>query len=198
MSRIPEDYHFMNLGYQALLDLAVDGTECIVVGDAPNAEEQYVEALERMPYAHLMVVNNGIRRIAGDVPQAIATLHGGKKDFIGTPRMPLEPMHDALLICENKCGWEHERVDIICHGYHLGGTSALFAVLSAIWLGYESILMAGCDITHEAYASSGVLATWRRWSPLLCQRVASMGGNTKEILEDALQRLDSEPTDGQG
>lgn len=186
---IPEEYHFNGLGQQAMLDRVVPGTELIVLGDAPNAAAQYERALEILPYAHLMVVNNAVRRVPDQVPQLVATLHGGKKDFIGTQRMPTEPMHDALLICENKCGWEHERVDLIYHGYHTGGTSALFAVLSAIYLGYDKILMAGCDITHPAYASSGVLATWTRWSPLLCHRVSSLGGNTKRILEEAVSEL---------
>lgn len=182
---IPEDYHFMGLQQQALLDRAVAGTECIVLGDAPNACEQYCVALERMPCAHTMYVNNAGRRVPGDVPQLVATLHGGKKDFIGTQRMPVERMYDAILVCEDKSNWEHSRVDLIFHGYHTGGTSALFAVLSAIYLGFERILLAGCDITHPAYASSGVLATWGRWAPLFKHRVDSMGGNTKRILDEA-------------
>jgi hypothetical protein len=190
--QIPSDYHFMGCYGNRLLDRAVEGTQCIVLGDAPNAAVQYTDALSILPYAHLMVVNNAIRRVPDQVPQLVATLHGGKKDFIGTPRMPVEPMHDALLICEYNSGWEHARVDLIYHGYHTGGTSALFAVLSAIYLGYERILMAGCDIVDAAYASSGVLATWGRWAPLLCQRVDSMGGNTKRILEEARAKEESD------
>ena len=190
---IHPDYHFMNYGCSALLNRAVHGTQCIVLGDAPNAESQYCEALERMPYAHTMYVNNAGRRVPGDIPQLVATLHGGKKDFIGTQRMPVERMYDATLICENKCNWEHDRVDLIFHGYQTGGTSALFAVLSAIYLGFESILMAGCDITHPSYASSGVLSAWTNWGPLLCQRAESLGGNTKRLLEEALCTLTDVP-----
>lgn len=191
-SKIPGDYHFMGHGCSALLNMVVNGTQCIVLGDAPNACTQYCEALERMPYAHTMYVNNAGRRVPGDIPQLVATLHGGKKDFIGTQRMPVERMYDAILICEDKSNWEHSRVDLIYHGYHTGGTSALFAVLSAIYLGFESILLAGCDITDPAYASSGVLATWERWSPLFKHRVDSLGGNTKRILEEARQCISTD------
>lgn len=198
MLNIPDDYHFMGLKQNDLLALAVPGTRCIIVGDAPNAAEQYEEALELEPYAHLCIVNNGIRRIPDQVPQLVATLHGGKKDFIGTPRMPIKPMHDALLVCENKCGWEHERVDLIYHGYHTGGTSALFAALACVYLGFERTIMAGCDILNPLYGSSGVLATWERWSPVLGRRVWSMGGHTQRILEEArnaFQREDAGAVD---
>ena len=185
MQQIPDDYHFNGCYGMSMLERTVEGTECIILGDARNACVQYEEALERMPYAHTMYVNNAGRRAPGDIPQMVATMHGGKKDFIGTQRMPVERMHDALLIVQNCSNWEHERADLIYHGWSTGGTSGLFAALSAVYLGFERVLMAGCDITHYRYCSSGVLQTWRNWAPLLCQRVQSLGGHTKEILEEA-------------
>lgn len=176
--------HFMGVEPAALSRFAVSGTQCIVLGDCPEKVEQYDEALERMPYAHLMCVNNAAHGV-DCVPQLIATLHGGKKDFIGTDRMPIELMHDALLICEDKCGWEHERVDMIMHGYPTGGTSALFGVLAAVWLGYEQILMAGCPLTHYQYGTSSTLSNWAEWAPYLCGRVDALGGNVKRILDAA-------------
>lgn len=174
----------MNLSPEQLLERTVSGTELIIIGDSPEASQDYDKAIALAPLAHVMFINNAGRRVP-TVPQLVATLHSGKKDFIDTTRMPLKLMHDALLIGHYNSGWEHERVDVIMHGYPTNGTSALFGVLAAVYLGYSRIIVAGCPLTHYMYGTCTTLNTWKAWSPWLCQRVESVSGNTKRILDAA-------------
>ena len=171
-----DDLRFNGLNPHQLLEQAVEGTSLIMVGSAPEAGDEYEQALEMEPYAHVMSVNAGCNPL-GIEPQVVATLHSGKKDLIGPQYMPVEKMYDALLVGDVKNGWEHERVDLIMGGHPTMGTSAIYAILAAVYLGYERIVVAGCPLTHYIYGSGTTLETWKVWSPMLCQRATSISGS---------------------
>lgn len=178
------EMHFMGLSPDELLECAVPDTSVIVVGSAPCAGDDYERALEMEPCALTMAVNNGCADI-GVRPQLLGTLHAGMKDLIGPQYMPIDKMYDAFVVGEDKNNWNHERIDMPMHGYPTMGTSAMFTVLAAVYLGFERIVIVGCPLTRHLYGNGTTLNTWKLWSPMLCQRATSLSGNTKRILDAA-------------
>lgn len=169
----------------AELELRIDDTKrLILVGDSPMKHADFPIARRIYPNAEIMTVNNAARM--GITPNYVATLHGGKKDFIGTSRMPLRLIpDDCILICQNMSGWEHERTDLIFSGNRINGTSALFAMLSAVYLGFGRILMVGCDMQTDLYGNGTTFGSWGLWAEMLCKYVVPIRGKLLPIFDEA-------------
>jgi len=167
------------------MECVVEGTELIIVGDAPNKGEEYEQALEMMPYAHVMNINNAGRE-QDIIPQLVATQHGAYQNFIGTHRMPLKYIpEDAFVMCSPCNGDQHHRIDAVYGGTPMWGTSALFGVLCACYHGYDRMVIAGCDM-RGGYGSESKLDSWRAWKPYIKPRiVAVISGKLKELFEEA-------------
>lgn len=176
--------HFNGLAPEQLMDRAVHGTTCIVVGDAPCKHDEYAQARREHPRAVCMTLNDANRDMRL-TPNFVATMHCAVNNFIDTPRMPLFRIPSSALVCGYACnGDQHPRVDFVLSADPIWGTCALFGVLSAMWLGVHRIVLAGCPLSG-AYSAGTKLDPWKAWAPYFRGRVRAMSGALIDILEEA-------------
>ena len=175
--------HFNGLKPAQLMDRASAGTHCIVLGDAPNKQEEYAEALEAYPTARTMVLNDSARGMGTLAVDFVATMHCAVNNFIDTNRMPLSRIPLNAVVCGYECnGDEHSRVDFVFGAEPIWGTCALFGVLSGLYLGFDWLTLVGCPL-EGAYGSPSKLEAWEEWAPWLRGRVEAWSGNVRKILE---------------
>jgi len=176
--------HFNGIPPEALMERAVPHTTCIVVGDALCKHEEYAQARREHPHATCMILNDAGRGMRL-TPNFVAAMHCAVNNFIDTPRMPLSRIPTSALVCGYECnGDQHPRVDFVCSAEPIWGTCALFGVLSALWLGVDCIVLAGCPLSG-AYGKGTKLDPWKVWAPYFRGRVRAMSGALVQILEEA-------------
>lgn len=177
---------FDNLIGHSTISGCDDTLSAIVLCDGPSRGEGYERALELVPSAHVVAVNNGARN-EGVMPQAFATMHC---DTWAMSRPNLLDVayydSDVVMVGWSCNGAQHERIDYVLDGDPLCGTSSLIGTLAALWLGYGRVVVVGADMTPASgYGSESKLGAWKKWAPYFGGRVEALGGSLEAILREA-------------
>jgi hypothetical protein len=98
----------------------------------------------------------------------------------------------SILYHTNKADENADFAWNLAHLSFVGGTSALFASMVALGLGYEKVILCGCPLDNGAYfygppknksaVYDGCLRFWEKNLNVLKGRVKSMSGRTRDLL----------------
>lgn len=126
---------------------------------------------------------------AGVYCRYMATLHSYE---LGTLPGFLESVHPLTTVIGFCTGCEHKRVDTTLSIEPAGGTSALFAVVAGLTLGYKRIMVSGVRLEPGSiYHDEHVVKNWATWAPLFRGVVSVLGPKTwlTELINDG-RRID--------
>ena len=155
---------------QYLADVPDNGRALIIVGDHPEKNAD-VSSITDFILNDFMAIN-----AAGEgrcVYDYCATLHSYN---VGLPEFPLSAIHHHTQVIGLACGCEAERVDMTIDAEPVGGTSALFAVIAGLVLGYKQIYLAGVRLEPGSiYHDEHVEANWKLWKPVLAPHLLVIG-----------------------
>jgi len=135
----------------------------IIIGDAPRKWRQAAQAAELAPDHDNMAINGSA---AGGFTHYMATVHSNE---IGDPAIAaVQDLHEQTHVIGLRCGCEAERVDQTIAAEPVGGTSALFAVIAGLVLGYKTIYLAGVELKPGTiYYDEHVEQNWKLWHSVL-------------------------------
>ena len=159
---------------QYLADVPDNERTLIIVGDHPDKAVDRLAAVESVDLStsfSMMAINS-----AGEgrgMYDYCATLHSYN---VGLPEFPVSTIHHRTQVIGLACGCEAERVDMTIDAEPVGGTSALFAVIVGLVLGYKQIYLAGVRLEPgSVYYDEHVEANWKLWKPVLSPHLRVIG-----------------------
>ena len=171
---------------QYVLDTTPDnGRQLIIVGNHPEKYDDAHDARQICGCSNYdsMAINSAASEdgIVAHYFNYTATLHSAE---LGSAEFPLTSIHSASQVIGMACGCENERVDMTIAVEPCGGTSALFAVIAGLVLGYKSIYLCGVRLEPGTiYHDEHVEENWRLWAPLFNPALIVMG---KTWLQDVV------------
>jgi len=161
--------------------------ELLIIGSHPNVVREYGSCLYTIGIRDTMMINRSydlLRRAGytGCVMNVyVATMHsaecGVHKNF---PPSSLPDM--ATIIGQNVNGAESQYIDQVVDWSPPGGTSALFACVCGIYLGYASMHLIGVHLDEAPYNDEAVFQRWREWGPVLRGRVTSTSRRVERLI----------------
>jgi hypothetical protein len=158
---------------QYVLDTTPDNErQLIIVGNHPDKYDDAQDARKICGCQNYdsMAINGAAE---GRYFNYTATLHSAE---LGSAEFPIDAIHDASHVIGMACGCENERVDMTLAAEPCGGTSALFAVIAGLVLGYKSIYLCGVRLEPGTiYHDEHVEENWRLWAPLFNPALIVMG-----------------------
>jgi len=149
---------------QYVADCPDNGRTLIIVGDHPDklldtASATHAWALD-CDYMAINAAGEGHERF-----DYCATMHSYN---IGLPEFPESTIHPSTHVVGLRCGCESKRVDQTIAAEPVGGTSALFAVIAGLVLGYKQLYLCGVRLEPGSiYYDEHVVQNWKRWKPVL-------------------------------
>jgi len=139
-----------------------NGRTLIIVGDHPDKWHDAAWAKGIVGEHDNMAINAAADGAAMDY---CAILHSYN---IGLPEFPESTIHPSTHVVGLRCGRESKRVDQTIAAEPVGGTSALFAVIAGLVLGYKRLYLCGVRLEPGSiYYDEHVVQNWKRWKPVL-------------------------------
>ena len=137
-----------------------NGRTLVIMGDHPN---KWLDLGTTFPVFDCMSINASAEGVLFDY---CATLHAADVDNF------VDSIHPETTVIGLRCGCESKRVDMTIDAVPVGGTSALFAVIAGLVLGYRDILLCGVRLEPgSVYHDEHVVANWNRWMPFIRGKV---------------------------
>ena len=162
--------------------------ELLIIGSHPDIVSEYRFHLYTIGISDTMLINRSydlLRRVGytGCVAMNVyvATMHsaecGVHKNF-----PPTSLPYGATIIGQNVNGCESKYIDQVVDWSPPGGTSALFACVCGIYLGYASMHLIGVHLDEAPYNDEAVFQRWREWAPVLRGRVTSTSRRVERLI----------------
>lgn len=165
-----------------------NGRTLVIVGDHPDKWLDFGEARYYIGFGEwdCMAINAAADGVHTDY---MATLHSyelGRDDHEDGHEFPLSCVHPSTTVVGYDNGCPSPRVDHLIDAAPLGGTSALFAVIAGLVLGYKTIYLCGVRLEPGTiYHDEHVVENWTLWMELFRPHLTVVGGGwLKELCDD--------------
>ena len=157
---------------QYLADVDDNGKTLLIVGSYPY----YNVPVGIQIGADSMTVNKGGSVLGGgQFVDYNVSLHGDEEVYTKL----IQPyVHDNTTVITLRTGCECDRVDHTIDAEPVGGTSAIFAVITGLVLGYRDIWMCGVRMEPGTiWYDEHVQSNWELWAPIFRPHLTVVGNS---------------------
>ncbi len=129
------------------------GQSCIICGAAPSLLEEFNEAKKHRPDAVVIAVNETTQAVHAD---HLMTMHYDKMNYFKAPSLNKNIITHSGMVARKPADEVYfNSIDYVWNDAHTAGTSGVSAMLIAMHMGFDEIILCGMPLEPTGYFNEG-------------------------------------------